>query len=35
MKELKTFKSEVNELKKHWIYRGGSWRKRWEYVEES
>ena len=30
---MKEIKSEVNELKKHWIYRGGSWRKSSEYAE--
>ena len=35
MKEIKNIKSEVNELKKHWIYRGGSWKKSSEYAEES
>ena len=35
MKEITNIKSEVNELKKHRIYRGGSWRKSSEYAEES
>ena len=35
MKEIKNIKCEMNELKKHRIYRGGSWTKSSEYAEES
>ena len=35
MKEIKNIKCEVNELKKHRIYKRGSWRKSSEYRDEN